>query len=123
MARPHGQIRLGQIINIFGPGALMDLPQHAAIVGGLDTWSWGGDDRRRKIVEPRLLAKVEAVLERQGLSMVEPPADNQDPDAPQSGVGVYRFPDWFTAQFDTKGPKGQRTRPLVHRRNLITATI
>ena len=122
MARPHGQIRLGQIINIFGPGALMDLPQHAAIVGGLDTWSWGGDDRRRKIVEPRLLAKVEAVLERQGLSMVEPPADNQDPDAPQSGVGVYRFPEWFTAQFDTKGPKGQRTRPLVHRRNLITAT-
>jgi len=36
MARPNGQIRRGQIINVFGPGALMDLPHHAAIVGGLD---------------------------------------------------------------------------------------
>jgi hypothetical protein len=52
MARPNGQIRRGQIINVFGPGALMDLPHHAAIVGGLDTWDWGGDDHKRKIIEP-----------------------------------------------------------------------
>ncbi len=82
MPRPNGQIRRGQIINVFGPGALMDLPHHAAIVGGLDTWNWGGDDRRRKISEPRLLSKVEDVLERPGLSMSEPPSDSQDPDAP-----------------------------------------
>jgi hypothetical protein len=122
MARPNGQIRRGQIINVFGPGALMDLPHHAAIVGGLDTWKWGGDDRRRKIVEPRLMSKVEAALQLPGLAMYEPPSDNQDPDAPPSGVSVYRFPEWFTAQIDMKGPKGQRTRPLVHRRNLITQT-
>ena len=95
MARPNGQIRRGQIINVFGPGALMDLPHHAAIVGGLDTWDWGGDDRKRKIIEPRLLSKIEAALERQGLAMWEPPADSQDPDAPPSGGVVYRFPEWF----------------------------
>ena len=122
MARPNGQIRRGQIINVFGPGALMDLPHHAAIVGGLDTWDWGGDDRKRKIIEPRLLSKIELVLERPGLTMYEPPADSQDPDAPPSGIAVYRFPEWFTAQIDMKGPQGQRTRPLVHRRNLITQT-
>ena len=122
MARPNGQIRRGQIINVFGPGALMDLPHHAAIVGGLDTWNWGGDDRKRKIIEPRLLSKIEAALERQGLAMWEPPADSQDPDAPPSGVVVYRFPEWFTAQYPMKGPQGQRTRPLVHRRNLIAQT-
>ena len=38
MARPNGQIRRGQIINVFGPGALMDLPHHAAIVG---VWTRG----------------------------------------------------------------------------------
>ncbi|MGA3043344.1 MAG: hypothetical protein ABSF54_21430, partial [Bryobacteraceae bacterium] len=109
MARPNGQIRRGQIINVFGPGALMDLPHHAAIVGGLDTWDWGGDDRKRKIIEPRLLSKIEVALERQGLAMWEPPADSQDPDAPPSGVVVYRFPEWFTAQYPMKGPQGQRT--------------
>jgi hypothetical protein len=98
----------------------MDLPHHAAIVGGLDTWNWGGDDRKRKIIEPRLLSKIEAALERPGLAMYEPPADNQEPDAPPSGVSVYRFPEWFTAQYPMKGPQGQRTRPLVHRRNLIS---
>jgi hypothetical protein len=122
MARPNGQIRRGQIINVFGPGALMDLPHHAAIVGGLETWNWGGDDRKRKIIEPRLLSKIEDVLERPGLAMYEPPADSQDPDAPPSGISVYRFPEWFTAQIQMKGPKEQRTRPLVHRRNLITQT-
>jgi hypothetical protein len=122
MARPNGQIRRGQIINVFGPGALMDLPHHAAIVGGLDTWNWGGDDRKRKIIEPRLLSKIELVLERPGLTMYEPPADSQDPDAAPSGLAVYRFPEWFTAQITMKGPQGQRTRPLVHRRNLITQT-
>jgi hypothetical protein len=122
MARPNGQIRRGQIINVFGPGALMDLPHHAAIVGGLDTWNWGGDDRKRKVIEPRLLSKIEEALELQGLTMYEPPADSQDPDAPPSGIAVYRFPEWFTAQYPMKGPQGQRTRPLVHRRNLITQT-
>jgi len=122
MARPNGQIRRGQIINVFGPGALMDLPHHAAIVGGLDTWNWGGDDRKRKVIEPRLLSKIEEALEIQGLTMYEPPADSQDPDAPPSGIAVYRFPEWFTAQYPMKGPQGQRTRPLVHRRNLITQT-
>src|ERR1035437_2009926 len=109
MARPNGQIRRGQIINVFGPGALMDLPHHAAIVGGLDTWDWGGDDRKRKIIEPRLLSKIEAALERQGLAMWEPPADSQDPDAPPSGVVVYRFPEWFTAQYPMKGPAERAT--------------
>ena len=39
--------------------------------------------------------------------------------APPSGIAVYRFPEWFTAQYPMKGPQGQRTRPLVHRRNLM----
>ncbi len=38
MSRAHGQIRSGQVITTYGPGALIDLPSHSAIVGGLDTW-------------------------------------------------------------------------------------
>ena len=34
--RPHGKIRQSQVITTFGPGALVDLPNYAAIVGGLE---------------------------------------------------------------------------------------
>ena len=36
--RPNGQVRRSQVISTYGPGALVDLPEHSAIVGGLDQW-------------------------------------------------------------------------------------
>ena len=36
--KAHGQVRRAQVITTYGPGALIDLPKHSAIVGGLDTW-------------------------------------------------------------------------------------
>jgi len=112
MARPQWTDSPWQVINVFGPGALMDLPHHAAIVGGLDTWT----GRRRPQAEDHRTPSPEQdelVLERPGLTMYEPPADSQDPDAAPSGIAVYRFPEWFTVQITMKGPQDQRTRPLV----------
>ena len=37
--KPHGQIRQSQIVTTFGPGAMVDLPDHAVIIGGLDHWT------------------------------------------------------------------------------------
>ena len=119
MPKPHGQIRQSQMINTFGPGALVDLPRHAAIIAGLDTWRWGGDDRRRQIPEPRLVAKVEKALSLTGLKLYEPPADNPEPESPPTGVTAYEFPEWFVVQMPVKGPQGQRARPLVNRQKLI----
>ena len=50
--KAHGQIRQGQVITTYGPGALVDLPKHSAIVGGLDTWPKTSD--LAEIFEPRL---------------------------------------------------------------------
>ncbi len=36
--KAHGQIRQGQLITTYGPGALIDLPRDSAIIGGLETW-------------------------------------------------------------------------------------
>lgn len=36
--RPAGQIRQSQIVTTFGPGAMVDLPDYAVIVGGLHNW-------------------------------------------------------------------------------------
>jgi hypothetical protein len=55
--RAHGQVRRGQVITTYGPGALIDLPRHSAIVGGLDTWPNIGD--LEEITEPRLTRKLQ----------------------------------------------------------------
>ena len=55
--RAHGQIRRSQVITTYGPGALIDLPKHSAIVGGLDTWPKLGD--LEEIVEARLARKLQ----------------------------------------------------------------
>ena len=34
----HGQVRRSQVITTWGPGALLDLPNHSVIIGGLETW-------------------------------------------------------------------------------------
>ena len=42
--RPPGQIRQSQVVTTFGPGAMLDLPNHSVLVAGLDHWSAGGDE-------------------------------------------------------------------------------
>ena len=94
MGKPHGQIRRSQLITTFGPGSMMDLPDHSVLVGGLDHWS--GD--RDEIVEPRLLDKLMSALELSELKMYAPPADHGDPTRPPNGIVAWQFPEWFVTQ-------------------------
>ena len=55
--KAHGQIRRSQVITIWGPGALLDLPRYAVIVGGLDTWPKASD--LEEISESRLAHKLQ----------------------------------------------------------------
>ena len=55
--KPAGQIRQSQVVTTFGPGAMVDLPEYAVIIGGLDHWSGYQD---RPVTEERLAAKVKA---------------------------------------------------------------
>ena len=57
--KSHGQVRRGQVITTYGPGALIDLPRHSAIVGGLETWPKTSD--LEEIAELRAWAKDRAV--------------------------------------------------------------
>jgi hypothetical protein len=104
MARPHGQIRQSQIITTFGPGALVDLPRHAAIVAGLETWRWGGDDRKREVHEPRLVAKIERALNVPGLKLYEPPADDPEPGAPLAALQYTNFRSGSWPHCSCEGP-------------------
>ena len=112
--RPHGQIRQSQLITTFGPGSMMDLPDHSVLIGGLDHWS--GD--KEEIVEPRLLDKLKQAMGVNELKMHSPPADHGDPTKPPNGVVAWQFPEWFITQnaiFSEDGKAKFRSRRLVHR--------
>src|SRR6056297_1948172 len=95
-ARPHGQVRQSQLITSFGPGSMMDLPDYSVLVGGLDSWSLGGEE----IIEPRLIEKLKGLFDPplQSLRLYSPPADNEGPTAPQTGITAWQFPEWFITQ-------------------------
>ena len=129
-AKAHGQIRRGQVITTWGPGALIDMPHHAAVMGGLETWP--DPDKLEEILELRLSRKLEKM---KGLRYcprlyAPPTADSVKPWEGRPGVGAWRFPEWFLVQEDpsrqTKGGSSPPGRPparggsrrLVHRRAL-----
>jgi len=72
MARP--QIRQGQLITTFGPGAMTDLPERSVLIAGLDAWV----GERRQIQEPRLARKVAELLGAQTIRLECPPEADRD---------------------------------------------
>lgn len=104
----NGQIRRSQLVTTFGPGSLLDLPLYSAIVSGLEEWSKG-----EKILEPRLVAKLEAILGIKNLELYAPPADIDGWSQPKVGITVFRFPEWFVTQ-DVCHKGNVRSRMLVH---------
>lgn len=113
--RAHGQIRRGQVITTYGPGALIDLPRHSAIVGGLDTWPRPSD--LEEIVEPRLSKKLEVMTRVSNPPLYAPPPESNDPREPARGIGAWRFPEWFVVQDEGRSER-ERSRRLVHRKAL-----
>ena len=121
--RAHGQLRQSQVITTYGPGALIDLPRHSAIIGGLDTWPKGLDE----VVEPRLAHKLRNLTGVPAPRLYAPPPTPSEPWASRRGIGAWRFPEWFVVQENNGGqPAGgpssserrDRSRRLVHRKAL-----
>lgn len=115
-AQPHGELRQSQVVMTFGPGAMLDLPNHSVLIAGLDSWSKGGDE----IIEPRLTEKLAKVLEVPALRLISPPIEQDDPTAPTTGIDCFQFPEWFITQDVESGDPGSssRSRMLVHRKAL-----
>ncbi len=113
--KAHGQLRRSQVITTYGPGALIDLPRHSAIIGGLDTWPKPGD--LEEITEVRLSRKLEAMTGVPSPRLYAPPPDANDPREPAKGIGAWRFPEWCVVQ--ESGTEGhERSRRLVPRKAL-----
>ena len=102
--KAHGALRSSQVITTYGPGALIDLPRHAAIVGGLETWPPTG--KLRAIHEPRLEAKIQGITKVKFPKLYAPPGEPTEFWRLRPMIGAYRFPEWFVVQERT-GPKSK----------------
>jgi hypothetical protein len=114
--KAHGQIRRGQVITTYGPGALIDLPKDSAIVGGLEGWPKVGD--LEEIMEPRLARKLEAVTGVPAPRLYAPPPESNHPGDTVRGIDAWRFPEWFIVQDEGGDGERERSRRLVRRRDV-----
>lgn len=112
--RAPGQVRRSQMLTTYGPGAMVDLPDHAVIVGGLEFWN----GPKQSVREERLQQKLAAMFNRKSVELFAPPVAEQD-DA-SAGVKVLRFPQWFVAQYEDRWGENRefRSRPLLHTKGL-----
>ena len=114
--RAHGQVRRSQVITTWGPGALIDLPRHSAIVGGLETWPNIGD--LDEIVDQRVTQKLGLLMGVSDPRLYAPPADSSAPGEPKRGIGVWRFPQYFLVQEKAQQDARSRSRRVVPQRVL-----
>lgn len=110
---PTGELRQSQVLTTFGPGAMVDLPNHSVLIGGLEGWI--GDKER--IYEERLEEWLKERLDVPELKLFAPPVDSGDGTGSRTGIAVHQFPAWFLGQVDQtfKAPDDRiyRTRPLI----------
>lgn len=114
--KPEGQLRQGQLISTYGPGAMTDLPDQSVLVSGLDFWEGRGE----AIHEPRLSGKIKKLLQIPEVDLLTPPVASDTDSSVQTGVPVFRFPEWFVTQDESSasGDLGIKSRFLVNARSL-----
>lgn len=111
--KAHGQIRRSQVITTYGPGALIDLPRHSAIVAGLDFWPTTTE--LDEVIDGRLTSKIERMTGVPAPRLYAPPPDTAVPGESPTGIRAWRFPEWFVVQEADRGDERLRSRRLVHR--------
>ena len=95
-------VRMSQVIGVFGPGAMLDLPERSVVVGGLDRWDMRNPNAFHTIEEPRLARLLHKRLKNDPRLGVDrppdlrtPPVDPNDRRVAKPSVESGVFPEWF----------------------------
>jgi hypothetical protein len=88
-----------QLLLTYGPGAMLDLPDHAVVVAGLQDWKYGGSSWK-PVEEERLVdllkQQLGPKLSPSFVGLRQPPLyDEERHDVNAPGVEVRLFPTWF----------------------------
>jgi hypothetical protein len=102
--QPDGKSRLSQVVTTFGPGAMVDLLDHAVVIGGLEFWHYDKkrgvpslDDQRLRDAVADHLRRVERSLAIEQAFREPPIGDDKEPTR-FAGIQVLEFPQWFVCQ-------------------------
>lgn len=109
------KIRLSQVVGVFGPGAMLDLPERSVLVQGLDDWEMFGTGTFKVIEEPRLARLLHKRLAGDGRLAADrppelrtPPIDHGDPKKRSLGIKATVFPRWFVCEAIPGDPPSRR---------------
>lgn len=110
--KPNAELRQSQLLTTYGPGSLVDLPKHAVIIGGLDSWKFTRVPE--VIIEDRLLSYLRRHDDFADVELRSPPTAEGRNDQDFGGVTAYQFPQWFIVQAPETWGDNVRSRRLVH---------
>ena len=113
-----------QLLLTYGPGAMLDLPDHAVVVAGLQDWRYGPswrpveEERLVKLLREQLVDKLSPSF--QGLRP-PPMFDEERRDANAPGVEVRLFPTWFIVDENSGAEKDDQASPATEKRRRVVA--
>ncbi|MGH7058598.1 MAG: hypothetical protein ACREFZ_12150, partial [Acetobacteraceae bacterium] len=108
---------MSQLVGVFGPGAMLDLPEHSVIVGGLERWDMRAPGCFKPIEEPRLARQLQQWLAGPDdprliadhlPELRTPPSEPDTRGAPRAAIDAPIFPEWFVCDSIDGDPPGQR---------------
>ncbi len=111
-------IRSGQLVTTFGPGSMVDLPDSAVIVSGLDHWNYDAGEPPPLVEEPRLLATLRRQLDTPPSHLRKPPPSKDRDRGFCPNVTAWEFPEWFVVQRAESIAGGGKQRRLVQKHQL-----
>lgn len=122
--KPRGKLRMSSAMLGAGPGAMLDLPEAAVLVAGLDHW---GNPLKPGLSASRFVEVPDARVQeyvRRSLDAPGPvrlfhvyPAETEAGAVPeQSGLRAWEFPEWYVTR-DAVDPA--RSSPRVRSRYLV----
>ena len=113
--RTEGTLRHSQLVVGYGPGAMVDFVDDAAMIAGLSWWARG-----EEVVEDRLLAMLRRQEGYEHVQLFAPPQGDAHPRRSRraSGTRRSRFPEWFVCQNercweDADQPRDARGTPAA----------
>jgi hypothetical protein len=111
----ENKIRLSQIVGIFGPGAMLDLPDRSVLIHGIDQWEMTGIGTFKVIEEPRLQRLLHLRLQDDPRLSSDrppefrtPPIDLNDPRRRSPAIKATVFPRWFACDAIAGDPPSRR---------------